>query len=296
MKRIFLLGSFLLTVGMLSAQSRYVEVEGLRESGEGWTYHLPHTTLAVDLTVERETVKAGPYARYALKYLGLRAPFSDKTVHTLRGAEIALFDESDFLAAPLPDAESGAVSYGDGAEEFATLPVDRTELVQPSAEQAAQQAAERIFALRRSRLDLITGEAGENVFGEGLQAALAAIDAREQALLELFLGKRTRTTSTRRVTVAPRADKKQYIVGRFSEADGLLPESDLSGEIVLLEIAPSEIPAVEAAPEKSSDVVKCRVAAPSVCSVRTGNTVLAERMLPLFEFGKSVRVQVPRRK
>lgn len=259
-------------------------------------YNRPHTTLAVDLTVECETVKAGPYARYALKYLGLRAPFSDKTIHTLRGADVALFDENGFVAAPLAADESRTVSYGDEGGEFAVLSVDRTEIIQPSAEQAAEQAANRIFALRRSRLDLITGEAGENVFGEGLKAALAAIDSQEQALLELFLGKRTVTTETRRVLVAPRPAERRYIVARFSESDGLLPESDLSGEMILLEITPGEPFAIEAAPEKSSDVVVCRVAAPSVCAVRTGNSLLAERTLPLFEFGTSVRVQLPRRK
>lgn len=297
MKRIFLLGSLLLTAWTLSAQSRYVEIEGLQEGSEGWSYHTPHTTLAVDLTVERETVTAGPYARYALKYLGLRAPFSDKTVCTLRGAGIALFDEADFTAAPLAAGESRSVACdGSSDGDFAALSIDRIEQLQPTAEQAAAQAANRIFSLRRSRLDLITGEAGENVFGEGLKTALATIDAQEQALLELFLGKRIRKTETRRILIAPRADKRQYIVGRFSETAGLLPADDLSGEIVLLEIVPGEPVAIEEAPPKSTDVVVCRVAAPSMCSIRTGNTVLAERMLPLFEFGKSVRVQVPRRK
>ncbi len=104
------------------------------------------------------------------------------------------------------------------------------------------------------------------------------------------------TTETRRVLVAPRPAERRYIVARFSENDGLLPESDLSGEMILLEIIPGEPFAIEAAPEKSSDVVVCRVAAPSVCAVRTGNSLLAERTLPLFEFGTSVRVQLPRRK
>jgi hypothetical protein len=39
--------------------------------------------------------------------------------------------------------------------------------VQTTEEQAAA-TAEMIFSLRKHRLDLITGEAGENVFGGGL--------------------------------------------------------------------------------------------------------------------------------
>jgi len=296
MKRIFLSAAGLLVATMLAAQNRCVEIEGVVESGSGLVYNQPRTTLAVDLTIERETVVAGPYARYALKHLGLRAPFSDKTSAVLRGASVALFDESEYAAAPLAAAESRTDIHTGSADAFPALPADRIEMVQPAAEQAALQAANRIFALRRSRLDLITGEAGEHVFGEGLKAALAEIDAQEQALLELFLGKRTVTIETRRVLVFPKSDKRQYIVARFSETDGLLPESDLSGEIVLLEIDPGEPFAVEAAPAKSADVVNCRTAAPCLCSVRTGNSLLASQTLPIFEFGRTVKVALPRRR
>lgn len=296
MKRILLSVAGLLVVTMVAAQNRCVEIEGVVDGASGLVYNRPHTTLAVDLTVECEKVVAGPYARYALKYLGLRAPFSDKTTHTLKGASIALFDETGYAAGPLAAPESRVGSHAGSADAFAALPADRIELTQPAAEQAASQAAGRIFSLRRSRLELITGEAGENVFGEGLRAALEEIEAQEQALLELFLGKRLLTTETRRIVVAPKSDKRQYIVARFSETDGLLPENDLSGEIVLLEINPGEPFAVEEAPAKSTDVVNCRVAAPSLCTVRTGNASLASETLPIFEFGRSVKVVLPRRK
>ena len=85
-------------------------------------------------------------------------------------------------------------------------------------EDAAREAANTIFSLRRHRIELITGEAGENVFGEGLKAALAEIERLEQSYLELFLGKRVVTTETRRYVVYPQSDKKQYIVCRFSAA------------------------------------------------------------------------------
>ena len=53
-------------------------------------------------------------------------------------------------------------------------------------EDAAQQAAQMIFSIRKHRMELITGEAGENVFGGGLKDALDALDEKEQELLELF--------------------------------------------------------------------------------------------------------------
>ena len=154
-----------------------------------------------------------------------------------------------------------------------------------------------IFSLRRHRIELITGEAGENVFGEGLKAALAEIERLEQSYLELFLGKRVVTTETRRYVVYPQSDKKQYIVCRFSAAAGLLPESDLSGDMVLLQIEPSgnTATAVEAS-AKESNTVTCRVADPSVCTVIAGGREYARAVLPLFEFGRTINVALPRRK
>ena len=69
---------------------------------------------------------------------------------------------------------------------------------------AARNAAAAIFSLRKHRLDLISGEAGENVFGAGLPVALERLDRLEQEYLELFLGRRVVTTETRRFP--PRAN------------------------------------------------------------------------------------------
>jgi len=296
MKRIFLLAVGLVAATMLPAQSRYVEIEGVVDNGSGVTYNRPQSTLAVDLVVEREAVTAGPYARYALKCLGLKAPFSDKVFYTLKSASVALADERGYDAPALAAPVSEPGSYLGDDTQFAALQVDRTEMLQLSTEQAAVQAANRIFQLRRSRLELITGEAGENVFGAGLKNALEAIDAQEQALLELFLGKCVVTTETRRILLTPASDKRQYILCRFSEAGGILPSADLSGEIVSLEITPGQPFAVEESVGKSGETLTCRVAAPSVCTVQTGGRVLTSATLPLFEFGRSVKVPAPRRK
>lgn len=268
-------------------------LEGLVETSEGATYNLAQNTLAIDLVVTKEQVIAGPYARYALKCLGLRAPFADKTTRQLTRAEIALLDEEDFLAKP----QSPAVNSLDLSETaFPELPIDRIDLVQPTDEEAAVQAAKRIFQLRRTRLELISGEVGEHVFGEGLKSALEEIDRQEKALLELFLGKRICTEEKHRLTLIPQAEKKQYILCRFSEQDGVLPSTDLSGEIVLLDIAPSAPYAVEEAPEKSTAVAECRVAAPCNCSLRLSGRELATRTLPLFAYGRTVLVPLSRKR
>ena len=161
----------------------------------------------------------------------------------------------------------------------------------------AERTAELMDVLRRHRLELITGDAGENVFGEGLNAALSEIERLEQSYLELFLGKQTVLVETHRYLVYPEAGKNQYVFCRFSPAAGLLPDSDLSGDMVLLQIEPAGEAScsIEAGPKESS-VVKCRVAAPAVCTVIAAGREYARAVLPVFEFGRTVQVALPRRK
>ena len=64
------------------------------------------------------------------------------------------------------------------------LQADKNDMAVLALEDAAREAANTIFSLRRHRIELITGEAGENVFGEGLKAALAEIERLEQSYLE----------------------------------------------------------------------------------------------------------------
>ena len=293
----------LLTLALLccgaaaTAQNPYIALEGAAESAAGIAVSMPRSVLAVDLSVECSTVLCGPYARYAQKYLGVRAPLTDKTTWSIAGARIALAGDDAFgAAAPAADA-SRVVSHAASDEAFAALQPDKTSATVYSLEDAARMAAEQIFSLRRHRLELITGEAGENVFGEGLNAALAEIERLEQSYLELFLGKQIVSTRTQRYLVYPSADRKQYVFCRVSPAAGLLPESDLSGDMVVLQIEPSgdtECP-IEAGP-KEQGTVKCRMADPSTCTVIASGREYARAVVPLFEFGRTVQVALPRRR
>ena len=299
-----LLAFALLLSGGVSAQNPYISLQGANETAGGLTVAQPRTILAVDLTVEHDVTLSGPYARYAQKYLGVRAPLTDKTVWSVTGAQIALlrglhcYNTTYVLnaAAPAP-ASTRVLSHTASENKFARLQPDKTDMTTPALEDAARPAAAQIFSLRRHRIELVTGEAGENVFGEGLKAALEEIDRLEQSYLELFLGKRIVSTETRRYVVCPQADKKQYIVCRFSPAAGLLPDTDLSGDIVLLQIEPSGAAKsdLEAGP-KETQVVAGRVADPSTCIVVSGGREYARAVLPVFEFGRTINVALPRRK
>ena len=295
MRRIVL--TFMAVVAALtaSAQSNYIVQTGKIIGEDGVVRFVePKSTIVVDITVEKRETIVGPYARYAQKYLGVRAPLTEKLSYRIVDAKVALAESdvrmaTDAVAAPTMEVTPQL----NDDKGYARLLPNRTDSRALTADEAARDAANDIFLLRKSRLELITAQAGENVFGGGLEAALREIDKYENANLELFFGREEVSTVSERVTLMPSGDKFNYVLWRFSEKMGLVPATDLSGEIIMLHIEPSgdtSLKYVTEAGEKDKIQVDCRVADYATCVVSCGTEPIAKSVLPLFEYGRSFKV------
>lgn len=295
MKQVVLTICAVLMTVVASAQSDYIVQTGKIVGKDGQVRFVePKSTIVVDITVERREVIVGPYARYAQKYLGVRAPLSGRVSYSVVGATIALADD-DLLkaAAEVAAPTQKVIAHAGNEREYARLLPNRTDSRALTADEAAAEAAAAIFSLRKSRQELITAQAGENVFGAGLEAALREIDKYENAYLELFFGKEIISTSTERKTLMPSGDKFNYVLWRFSDKVGLVPATDLSGEIVMLQIEPSgdtTLKYVTEAGEKDKLQIDCRVADFATCMLSCGTEPITKRVLPLFEYGRSFKV------
>lgn len=296
MKRIISLMSLaVLACGAATAQNTpYKAVVGTYIDASGaLAVSDPSTSVAVDLIVEKEQTVVGPYARYAQKFLNMRGSLVDKTVYSLKGVKLAVTGGEDVIADVVPAAEVTETSYMGSASEFAKVLPDRMSATAVSEEEAAANAAQAIFSIRKHRMDLITGEAGENVFGAGLKDALAALDAAEQEYLELFFGKRVVTTSVERVVIPMVEGVQSYAVARISSSAGVVAADAKDGDAVTLEVAPSgraRLSSIVEADPKSKTAVKVRVADPSTCTVKVGDKVLTSAVLPLFEMGRTAYI------
>lgn len=296
MKRIISLMSLaVLACGAATAQNTpYKAVVGTYVDATGaLAVSDPSTSVAVDLIVEKEQTVVGPYARYAQKFLNMRGSLVDKTVYSLKGVKLAVTGGEDVIADAVPAAEVTETSYMGSASEFAKVLPDRMSATAVSEEEAAANAAQAIFSIRKHRMDLITGEAGENVFGAGLKDALAALDAAEQEYLELFFGKRVVTTSVERVVVPMVEGVQSYAVARISSSAGVVAADAKDGDDVTLEVVPSgraRLSSIVEADPKSKTAVKVRVADPSTCTVKVGDKVLTSAVLPLFEMGRTAYI------
>lgn len=242
------------------------------------------TTLVVNLMVECERVVVGPYARYAQKYLGVRAPLVDRTQYRIVAADVAVADNLNSVTSDVP-AQSVVDDHLGGVDSFAKLLPDKIAMGEMTADEAAEAAAERIFELRRTRLDLITGEFGEGVYGAGLESALREIDKLEQQLIELFFGKHYTCQTKHSIKLSVEADNTAPIIARFSPEEGLLASDNLAGNIVMLNIAPSDM-VYPASDVKGS--VEYRYANNATVTVSVGQEVLVSRVLPIYELGATV--------
>lgn len=245
------------------------------------------TTLAIDVVVEHEVFTPGVYARYAQKLLGTRASLVERNEYRIVDADVAVIED------PTHYVYDGDKLYDAPAvySRELPLPINRMTSVEQSLDVAAKEAAEQIFALRRTRIELISGEFGDGVFGGGLESALKEIERLERLYLELFYGVRSVETMSERFYLPVTKSQPATVVARFNPEKGLVANDDLTGDIILVTIIPSKM---EYPQGDIKGTVAYRYANNADVSVGYGNDIIAHRILPVYEFGETVMYLQPR--
>lgn len=243
------------------------------------------TTLVVELCVEHERFVPGPYARYAQKFLGARASLVEREEYRLVAADVVAHEGcyAEELAAVPSKCED--ISFAD------VMP-DRLSMADLGVEESAYEAAEKVYELRRARLDFVTGELGDGSIGSGAEALLRELDRLEARYLELFYGRRSVTCHTERVVIPVEAERPDMVIARFNPERGVVAKGDLSGEIILLSIVPSAM-TYPANMEKGTATY--RYANNAQVSLYLGQTQFCQRTLPIYEFGATVQLLVPKK-
>jgi len=233
----------------------------------GITYNLPSLRLRVQADAVCTTFKAGVFAQYAEKYLGLRdvqmadAKTWDLT-HVSMSTEVVsdtsrsyhiVFNEkmtlptiylvNDRLAsinrepALAASTEEQVIVTAVEKNDLHAVNVMSEELLKAgSKSKQAEIAARQIFRIRESRLNLLTGDV-DNLPADGasFQLVLDNLKAQEEAYMELFTGVTTTSTQHREYTYSPEEEGNQ-ILFRFSRHFGFVESDDLSGEPIKLSL------------------------------------------------------------
>lgn len=271
MKQLFiLLGMFLSLPGF--AQTKVVKKNAVKANDFGVTYSLPKTNIVVGAEVTKVTCKAGPYYRYAEKYLNIKDVVTESKVYyeldkvTLenRGvpdkentyivsfkagtvAPYAYLTEDGLLCsinaeykpAPESEAEKARKVRKTAAPDASVLSEEL--LMAGSTARQAEVAARQIYRIRESRLNILTGDA-DNLppDGEAMKIVIQQLEEQENALTALFVGTKIREPQYYDVAVEPTGDMEKEILFRFSPFLGVLDADDLGGMPVYMDLTATE--------------------------------------------------------
>jgi hypothetical protein len=249
-------------VGSLSAQD-IVKMSAVKANNYGVTYSLPKTSVNVTVEYTKTVKKAGQFYQYAERYLNITNPIvEDEVVYTLDKIDVNTTGIVDRDKSYQMEFKSNSVSpfvslTKDGLicainsdytfhsvmddsgifNEHTPLPIDPTSyfseeiLRAGSTAKQAELIAKRIYSLRESRNNILTGEA-DNMppDGDAYKLVMSQIDDQEKALTSLFAGSELKERGSMKFTVIP-DDKniENKILFRFSSKLGVVGSDDLSG-------------------------------------------------------------------
>ena len=233
-------------------------------------YYLPYTVADIEFVATKTVCKAGPYYKYAKKYLGVTDIVTEdsetwaieRVCMVPRGiADTENRYQLTFKSGQTPYiyVNPDGLIYSINAEpEIADLscpPVAPDEpnsidvskvfseelLMSGSIAKMAEVAAKQIYRIRESRLDLLTGDVDKMpADGDSFKLIIAQLDAQEAALTALFLGTKSVERVVKRIEYCPEDDVESEILFRFSDFLGFVDADDLSGAPVSISVTVTE--------------------------------------------------------
>lgn len=261
MKNLIIVASLLISLPLF-AQTKVVKRNALKSNNFGITYSLPKTSLIINAEVKKSTCKAGPYYKYAEKYLGVKEVVTeDKVFYELgkitlfnkgvpdpeqtyivefKGGTVAPYaylTEEGLLCsinaeyAPVESEMDIARKNKSKAVRVADASVYSEELLMAgSVAKQAEVAAKQIYRIRESRLNILTGDA-DNLppDGEAMKLVIQQLEEQEKALVNLFTGIILEEVIDYDVTLTPHDDLDKEIIFRFSSLLGIVDADDLGG-------------------------------------------------------------------
>ncbi len=239
----------------------------------GLTYSLPTTVFDITFEVKHTVTAPGEFWNYAKLYLDIDNIIVDATHETsISGVYVNTRGIANPNEAWLSKFKSGAnvtmlLTEGDvplainldditpiksvsipSAKQPTPTPLETPEARQAitqemsaatSLSKKAQLAAQRIFELRETRNELLSGSAETMPpDGKAMELILSNIAAQEAALTAMFTGTVSEYTTVTTITYTPRRDAPTTkIIARLSPTMGLVDADDLSGEPITLSLS-----------------------------------------------------------
>ena len=284
-KRLTIFCSLLITVSIqyVFSQTKVIKAQALKSNDYGVQYFLPKTNLKITVEYNEIKQKAGSYARYASRYLGVNDSEviqEDQTIYSLNKVsvhEIGIPDKKQSYLVSFKSKTTAPFVYltEDGlicainAEYEPPLSVSISDvkntesnnltvnsqsiyteeyLQAGSISKQAEIAAKNIYRIRESRQDILTGET-DNVPKDGaaMKLILDNLEAQEKLWTELFLGTEEVIVKNKLIFLEPESEMDKEILFRFSKYLGVVDSDDLSGMPIYISL--KDLHSVEISPK-----------------------------------------------
>lgn len=262
-----------LLVGALTAPAQTSQKITTGKANEyGLVYSLPVT--ALDIYIEAEVTESHPgqFYNYARRHLGL----TDAITTDSRSARVldviivprGIADPDRRYVAQFKPGQSAYITLTDGDIPVAinsdtgaeaptvAIPVAKAALPSPLETEAARQAvtaemarsasvskkaelaAQRVFELRETRSDILSGQADNPpADGDAMKLVLDNLAAQEAALTAMFAGTTSTRTEVRKYTLVPDStDISGRVIARLSAVDGLIDADNLAGAPITVDV------------------------------------------------------------
>jgi len=171
---------------------------------------------------------------------------------------------------------------------FVRIPVLQRKVMNKTIEEQAREAAQQIFNIRQSRLDVLTGNTDYQPDGVALKLVLQSFDTQEEQLLSLFNGAKIESQQIVTYSSLPEKPETNVELFYFSEKAGIVSNNTAGAKTVWYETGKATRP-VSLSPElQSKNIIYYRI--PQIVEVSAGvdqNTLMREH-ITIFQFGNIV--------
>lgn len=240
----------------------------------GLVYSLPNTVADVTIEVERTEYTPGEYYLYAEKYLDLSPVTEHKIEHRIKSVTTAMRGVAEDSCRYMVQFKSGSVPFMMLNASMIPLSVNVEDIPQPdvvklpvsveakptilqtpfarqamtaemiqasSTAKAAELAAARIYELRQTRSDVISGNADQMPSdGQAMKLVLENLDKQEETLVAMFIGTVSHSTQVRTYTYTPGTNTETVVLARLSATEGLVDSDNLAGAPIYLSMQVTE--------------------------------------------------------
>lgn len=181
---------------------------------------------------------------------------------------------------------------------YVRVPVLRKQREAKTLEQKAEEAANFIIKIRKRRFKLLAGQ--YDVFPEGKALAISVeeLDKLEKEYLELFIGKRIKTTYRQKLIVIPESTREvqTFNIAYFSPLNGLSVPDEGNGNPLQMVVKPQNklknLSSELSGSEAGKNALIYRIPDLADISVNINNENLYEGRIPVYQLGKKLEIPV----